>query len=121
MAGPASLHEIARPLRPPGRRTPVIPRPPCGIMRLMGTAPTPPPAPLPGVIAQLPLLLLAARLALAGALALGAPAAAAEPAERAAPPLASAPAAGALTVVLFASHDCPICTGSMPEVQRIAD
>ncbi len=64
-------------------------------------------------------VLLAPLPALLGVLALaaGAQAPALELPDQDAPP----PVAGVLTVVLFACHDCPICTSSMPEFQRIAD
>jgi hypothetical protein len=71
-----------------------------------------------------------ALLALFWALALPAQARALEPQAMPAPSAATLPAAAlaaatpsaaGVTVVLFACHDCPICTSSMPEVQRIAD
>jgi hypothetical protein len=40
---------------------------------------------------------------------------------QAAPAPNAVAAASVATVVVFACHDCPICTSSMPEVQRIAD
>src|SRR5271156_2449575 len=131
MAGSSSPSEIAPSPRcqPPGdahgvTRRWVILRPPYGIMRHMGTVSSPARAaapttalatvrgPLPAMLAALMLALPAYASEVQGQPE-PAPAAATQPAPGAQP--------GAVRVALSACHDCPICTSSMPEVQRIAD